>query len=457
MQELKPVRDVKPLSHDCKPKLGSEHQKSAFKPGAEQDRFIVPEEQEAAAPPQKVTQFAHDVSAAAQKAGVARPKVSEPERKPVIAAHHLAAPRKKSVTGAEQPGPLKHETASPATKIQQLHPNKDANKTRKELTTSVHQAEEHVQKVFDATQSKPTPAQEAPALPAAAPATTPLQAEEAIVAVPTGRVESPKAASIHKGRADFITSAGSAPRAPELERNRPCGVDQQPAIRGEQGEPEAVLGGSKHEAEDVRNDHGAAATPAAQMKVLLYAGPTSKLWLCRMRVFRWCTDEHKATSLYSTLLTVAYVQSDVDTAQTARAQGSSSDARKEAFDLMNLCPARTSPTLHMFLWGPNVWKLPDVCVDSEVGSLLCQETGSDFCVWLRADEISSRGQLGAALSTLYPGAKAANRESSSLAVTLVNLRGKQYFHFPANTEFALQGNVPWQEASAQATHMLITV
>lgn len=152
-----------------------------------------------------------------------------------------------------------------------------------------------------------------------------------------------------------------------------------------------------------------------------------------------------------------YVQLDIGTAQTARAQGSSSDARNEAFDLMNLCPARTPLVLHRCLQSTTIWNSPNVHVDFEVGSLLCQETGSDFCVWLRSDDISTRGQLGAALSTLYPAAKAAKLEISSLAVTLVNLRGKQYFHFPANSELALQGNVPWQEATAQATHMLITV
>lgn len=92
-----------------------------------------------------------------------------------------------------------------------------------------------------------------------------------------------------------------------------------------------------------------------------------------------------------------------------------------------------------------------------MGSLLCQETGSGFCVWLRVDDISSRAQLRTALSTLYPGAQAASIECSELEVTLVNLRGKQYFHFPAHAEFALQGNVAWQEAMAQATHMLLTV
>eukprot|EP00892_Ulva_mutabilis_P003505 jgi/Ulvmu1/1526/UM011_0256.1 len=114
--------------------------------------------------------------------------------------------------------------------------------------------------------------------------------------------------------------------------------------------------------------------------------------------------------------------------------GSNTESKNSAYEFMNLCPAH-----------------------SEVGSLLCQEAGSDFCVWLRADDIASRMQLGAALGALYPGAVAAQTGGANADVTLVNLRGRQYFHFPANSETSSQGNVPWQEATAQATHMLLTV
>lgn len=291
MQELKPVTDVKTISHDCKPKLGSEQQKSALKPRAEQDRYVAAEEQKTAAPPPKATQVAHDVSAAVQKAGAAKPKLSEPERKAVIAAHQIGGPVGNFGTGAQHPGPLKHEMASPAASMQRLPPIKDTSTaSRKEPAISTQQVEEHAPKVAGEMQHTSTPAEEAPVLPFAAPATTPSHAEQAILAVSNVHAESPKAAIADKGRAD-IASADSTPRAPELERSHACGgVDQQPVIHGEQAEPEAAVDGSKHETEDGINDVGAAATPAAQMKVFLYAGPTSTCWLCRMRISRWCTD-----------------------------------------------------------------------------------------------------------------------------------------------------------------------
>lgn len=93
--------------------------------------------------------------------------------------------------------------------------------------------------------------------------------------------------------------------------------------------------------------------------------------------------------------------------------------------------------------------------DSETGSLLCQEAGASFCVWLRADDISTRKYLDTAIRSLYPGAHAATVQTSTLQVTIINLRGKQYFHFKENSDFSQQGNVPWQEATAQGTHMLI--
>ena len=133
---------------------------------------------------------------------------------------------------------------------------------------------------------------------------------------------------------------------------------------------------------------------------------------------------------------------------------STATAKNAAFDMMNTCLARMIPHT---LFIPITYNYPqrDMLADSEVGSLLCQLSGREICVWLRADDISTRLQLDTALRRLYP--RAEDVQSCRQAVTVINLRGKQYFYFPPNSDFSDQGNVPWREATAQGTHILITL